>query len=99
MESYGAFDNCVAVAIYKIVMPIVAYHSERKFGARLVTIPAGLLVDVSGEVELFGLLKVTVNDTTYEVFTRDIRERAEQLTRKPVARAGPVLCSRQTALN
>jgi len=60
-------------------------NSSGARGTRFVTIPRGSLLRVDKDVKLFGLLEITYGSENLEVFTRDIQECAEQLTRKPVA--------------
>jgi hypothetical protein len=87
------------MVIYRVHTPIVAMDSRTQRGTRFVTIPAGSLITIEKDVKLFGLLEITCGGEQLEVFTRDIQERSEQLTRKPVARAGPPLKAIQTPAN
>jgi hypothetical protein len=83
--------------IYRANTPIVAMDSRTQPGTRFVTIPAGSLITVEKDVNLFGLLEITWGCEKLEVFTRDLQERAEELTRKPIARTGRPLTAAQPA--
>src|SRR5579884_4472782 len=56
----------MAVATYKIVTPIVGFQAIPQCGSRLVTLPAGSLMDVPDQLQMFGLLKVTSGTTIFE---------------------------------
>jgi len=73
--------------------------SRTQRGTHFVTIPAGSFITIEKDVKLFGLLEITCGGEKLEVFTREIQERSEQLTHKPVARADPLRNRVQPAAN
>lgn len=63
---------------YHVLSPFIAIKPLED-GYKIITIPTGCTIEISGEVQRSGLIDVVFEGETVAVFLRDIDGRAEQL--------------------